>query len=67
MESLMNSNLLKNVEVFSNHYISRFKQLLDNDQFEDANAIGEEYICNGEVENDDYKWFYANYQFKVAD
>ena len=63
----MSNSLLKNVEVFSNHYISRFKQLLDNDQIEDANAIGEEYICNGEVENDDYQWFYVNYQFKGAD
>ena len=63
----MNNSLLKNVEVFSNHYISRFKQLLDNDQIEDANAIGEEYIWNGEVEDDDYQWFYVNYQFKVAD
>ena len=63
----MSNSLLENVEVFSNHYISRFKQLLDNDQIEDANAIGEEYICNGEVENDDYQWFYVNYQFKGAD
>ena len=63
----MNTSLSENVEVFSNHYISRFKQLLDNDQIEDANAIGEEYIGNGEVENDDYQWFYVNYQFKVAD
>ena len=63
----MNNSLLKNVEVFSNHYISRFKQLLDNDQIEDANAIGEEYICNGEVEDDYYQWFYVNYQFKGAD
>ena len=63
----MNNSLLKNVEVFSNHYISRFKQLLDNDQIEDANANGEEYICNGQVEDADYQWFYVNYQFKVAD
>ncbi len=49
----MNSSISKNVEVFSNHYISRFKQLLDNDQIEDANAIGEEYICNGEVETNE--------------
>ncbi len=63
----MKSNLSENVEIFSNHYISRFKQLLDNDQVKDAYAIAEEYICNGEVEKDDYQWFYVNYQFKVAD
>ena len=59
---LMNSSLSENVEIFSNHYISRFKQLLDNDQIEDANAIGEEYICNGEVEDDNYQWLCVNYQ-----
>ena len=53
---------IENVEVFSNHYINRFKQLLDNDQIEDANAIGEEYICNGEVEDDNYQWLCVNYQ-----
>ena len=63
----MNSNLEHNVEVFSNHYISRFKQLLDNDRIKDAYAIAEEYIDNGEVEDDDYQWFYVNYQFKVTD
>ena len=39
----------------------------DNDQVKDAYAIAEEYICNGEVEKDDYQWFYVNYQFKVAE
>ena len=38
-----------------------------SDRIKDANAIGEEYICNGEVEDDDYQWFYVNYQFKVTD
>ena len=58
----MDSNLLENVEIFSNHYISRFKKLLANDQIEDANAIGEEYICNGEAEKDEYQWLCVNYQ-----
>ena len=58
----MNNSLLKNVEVFSNHYINRFKQLMSNNQIEDANAIGEEYICNGEVEDDNYQWLCVNYQ-----
>ena len=52
----MDSNLLENVEIFSNHYINRFKQLISNDQIEDADAIGEEYICNGEALKDDYQW-----------
>ena len=57
----MNDSLLENVEIFSNHYISRFKQLIANDQIEDADAIGEEYICNGEAQNDDYQWLCLNY------
>ena len=57
----MSNSLLENVEVFSNHYISRFKQLLDNDQIEDANSIGEEYICNGEATDDNYQWLCLNY------
>ena len=57
----MNNSLLENVEIFSNHYISRFKQLMANDQIEDANAIGEEYICNGEAEKDEYQWLCLNY------
>ena len=54
-----------NVEIFSNHYIKRFKQLLDDDRKEDAISIMQEYTCNGEVEDDDYQWFYVNYHFIV--
>ncbi len=57
----MNDSLLENVEIFSNHYITRFKQLIANDQIEDADAIGQEYICNGEAQNDDYQWLCLNY------
>ena len=63
----MSNSLLENVEVFSNHYISRFKQLMENDQIEDANAIGEEYICNGEAEKDEYQWLCVNYQLLKED
>ena len=42
--------------------INRFKQLMANDQIEDANAIGEEYICNGEATDDNYQWLCVNYQ-----
>ncbi len=60
----MSIDLAESVEILSQHYIERFKQLRDNEQYEDANAIGEEYICNGEVENDNYQWCFVNYQFK---
>ena len=63
----MNYGLEENVEILSDHYVERFKQLVDNDQINDANAIGQEYLCNnGEVENDNYQWLYVNYQFKEA-
>ena len=39
----MNANLEYNVEVLSEHYVERFKQLMENDQIDDANAIGQEY------------------------
>ena len=58
----MSNSLLENVEIFSNHYINRFKQLMANDQIGDANAIGEEYICNGEATDDNYQWLCVNYQ-----
>jgi hypothetical protein len=63
----MNANLEYNVEVLSEHYVERFKQLMENDQIDDANAIGQEYLCNnGEVDDDNYQWLYVNYQFKEA-
>ena len=63
----MNANLEYNVEVLSEHYVERFKQLMENDQIDDANAIGQEYLCNnGEVDNDNYQWLYVNYQFKES-
>ena len=63
----MTDNLTYNVEVLSDHYVERFKQLMENDQIDDANAIGQEYLCNnGEVDDDNYQWLYVNYQFKEA-
>ena len=61
------SDILNNVEILSNHYIERFKQLLDNEQQKDALSIMQEYVCNGEVEKDDYQWFYVNYQFQFKE
>ena len=70
----MNANLEQNVETFSNHYVKRFAFLLEGEMLnlqvkrhKDANSIMQEYMCNdGEVENDNYKWLYVNYQFKEA-
>ena len=61
------SDILNNVEILSNHYIKRFEQLLDNEQQKDAMSIMQEYVCNGEVEKDDYQWFFATYQFKLEE
>ena len=63
----MSNNLLENVEVLSNHYIKRFKHLIDTNRKQDAHSIGEEYLCNGEVSDDDYQLFYVNYQFKLQE
>ena len=61
------SDIINNVEILSNHYIKRFEQLLDNEQQKDALSIMQEYVCNGEVEKDDYQWFYINYQFQIKE
>ena len=61
------SDIINNVEILSNHYIKRFEQLLDNKQQKDAMSIMQEYVCNGEVEKDDYQWFYVNYQFQFKE
>ena len=61
----MSNNLLENVEVLSNHYIKRFKHLIDTNRKQDAYSIGQEYVGKGEVEADDYQWFFATYQFKL--
>ena len=37
----MNVNLMKNVTVLSEHYLNRFKYLIDNDRMKDAYSIGE--------------------------
>ena len=70
----MNANLEQNVETFSNHYVQRFKFLLEGEMLnlqvkrhKDANSIMQEYMCNdGEVENDNYQWLYVTYQFMEA-
>ena len=63
----MNVNLMKNVTILSEHYLNRFKHLIDTNRKKDAYSIGQEYVCKGEVESDDYEWFFATYQFKLQE
>ena len=63
----MSVNLDKNVEILSEHYVNRFKHLIDTNRKQDAHSIGEEYLCKGEVEKDDYQWFYVNYHFEIQE
>ena len=63
----MNVSLQRNVEILSEHYVNRFKHLIDTNRKQDAHSIGEEYLCKGEVEKDDYQWFFATYQFKIEE
>ena len=41
-----NFGLEKNVEILSAHHVERFTHLRDNEQYQDADAIAQEYICN---------------------
>ena len=63
----MSINLDRNVQILSEHYVNRFKHLIDTNRKKDAYSIGQEYECKGEVEDDNYQWFYVNYQFKLED
>ena len=63
----MINNLEENVEILSNHYLERFKTLINTNRKEDAYSIGQEYVCKGEVEDDNYQWFFATYQFKIEE
>ena len=61
----MNVSLERNIQILSEHYVKRFKHLIDTNRKQDAYSIGQEYVCKGEVEADDYQWFFATYQFKL--
>ena len=63
----MNVSLERNIQILSEHYVNRFKHLIDINRKKDAHSIGEEYLCKGEVEDDNYQWFYVNYQFKLQE
>tara|TARA_B100002052_G_scaffold282735_1_gene293003 strand:- start:256 stop:444 length:189 start_codon:yes stop_codon:yes gene_type:complete len=59
----MNLDLMESVEILSQHYVERFKQLRDNEQYDDADSIAQEYVCN-DIEDDNYQWIFVNYQFE---
>ena len=58
----------KVVRRFVDDYVNNLTpdQLRENEQYQDADAIAQEYVCKGEVEDDNYQWLYVNYQFKEA-
>ena len=63
----MTVSLERNIQILSEHYVNRFKRLIDTNRKKDAYSIGQEYVCKGEVEADDYEWFFATYQFKLEE
>ena len=63
----MNVSLERNIQILSEHYVNRFKHLIDTNRKQDAYSIGQEYVCKGEVNADDYEWFFVNYQFKLQE
>ena len=63
----MNVSLQRNVEILSEHYVNRFKHLIDTNRKKDSYSIGQEYVCKGEVEDDNYQWFYVNYHFEIQE
>ena len=63
----MSINLERNVQILSEHYVNRFKHLIDTNRKKDAYSIRQEYVCKGEVNDDNYQWFYVNYQFKLQE
>ena len=63
----MSINLERNVQILSEHYVKRFKHLIDTNRKKDAYSIGQEYVCKGEVEDVNFQWFYVNYQFKLQE
>ena len=63
----MNISLERNIQILSEHYVNRFKHLIDTNRKQDAYSIGQEYVCKGEVNDDDYQRFFVNYQFKLQE
>ena len=63
----MNVSLERNIQILSEHYVNRFKHLIDTNRKKDAYSIGQEYVCKGEVNDDNYQWFYVNYHFEIQE
>ena len=63
----MSISLERNVQILSEHYVNRFKHLIDTNRKKDAYSIGQEQVGKGEVSDDNYQWFYFNYQFKLEE
>ena len=63
----MSISLERNVQILSEHYVNRFKHLIDINRKKDAYSIGQEYVCKGEVNDDNYQWFYVNYHFEIQE
>ena len=42
----MNFSLEQNVDILSAYHVERFTHLRDNKQYQDADAVAQEYICN---------------------
>ena len=60
----MSNSMQESVEIMSDHYVQRFKFLLEGEMLNlqvkrhrDAQSIMSEYLCGG-VEDDNYKWMY---------
>tara|TARA_A100001234_G_C12307178_1_gene251880 strand:- start:227 stop:427 length:201 start_codon:yes stop_codon:yes gene_type:complete len=60
----MSNSMQESVEIMSDHYVQRFKTLLEGEMLDlqvkrhrDAQSIMSEYLCDG-VEDDNYKWLY---------
>ena len=63
----MTVSLEINIQILSEHHVNRFKHLIDTNRKKDAYSIGQEYVCKGEVEDDNYQWFYVNYHFEIQE
>ena len=44
-----NFGLEKNVEILSAHHVERFTYLRDNEQYQDADAVAQEYVVRAKL------------------
>ena len=45
----MNFSLEKNVDILSAYHVERFTYLRDNEQYQDADAIAQEYVVRAKL------------------